>query len=152
MTSFCMVIVLKVTQVLTRKKKWRHASELCVDWIDSFVWTVRYVKSGLKLHSNHWSFHYLYERFVWFFSPSWKAVITENTSLSWLTFLTSELFGSVVQVIILDTASLVSLEFTKSVGSICLAKDSIYFRIATLTWEMKRDLWSSGAGKDAFFS
>lgn len=59
--------------------------------------------------------------------------MTANYSSSWLTFLTSELFGSVVQVIILDTASLVSLEFTKSVGSICLAKDSIYFRIATFT-------------------
>lgn len=49
------------------------------------------------------------------------------------TFLTSELFGSVVHVMILETASLVSLEFTKSVGSICLARDSMYFRIATLT-------------------
>lgn len=68
-----------------------------------------------------------------------RTVITARTSLSWLTFLTSELFGSVVQVIILDTASLVSLEFTKSVGSICLAKDSIYFKIATFTWEVKWD-------------
>lgn len=49
------------------------------------------------------------------------------------TFLTSELFGSVVHVMILETASLVSLEFTKSVGSICRARDSMYFRMATLT-------------------
>lgn len=149
MISFCMVIVVKVTQV---KNIWRRASELCVNWIDSFVWTARYVKSGL-LKVWFWSLNFSLS--LWqvclVFSPSWRAIITANTSLSWLTFLTSELFGSVVQVIILDTASLVSLEFTKSVGSICLAKDSIYFRIATLTWEMQRDLWSSGVGKGAFF-
>lgn len=50
-----------------------------------------------------------------------------------LTFLTSELLGSVVQVMMRDTASRVSLEFTKSVGSIWRARDSMYFRMATLT-------------------
>lgn len=50
-----------------------------------------------------------------------------------LTFLTSELFGSVVHVMIRETANRVSLEFTKSDGSICLAKDSMYFRMATFT-------------------
>lgn len=51
-----------------------------------------------------------------------------------LTFLTSELLGSVVQVMMRETARRVSLEFTKSVGSICLARDSIYFRMATFTY------------------
>lgn len=50
------------------------------------------------------------------------------------TFLTSELLGSVVQVMMRETASRVSLELTKSVGSICLARDSIYFRMATFTY------------------
>lgn len=36
-----------------------------------------------------------------------------------------------------DTANLVSLEFTKSAGSICLARDSMYFRMATLTCNLK---------------
>lgn len=54
-----------------------------------------------------------------------------------LTFLTSELLGSVVQVMMRDTANLVSLEFTKSGGSICLASASMYLRMATLTWVTK---------------
>lgn len=53
------------------------------------------------------------------------------------TFLTSELLGSVVQVMIRDTANLVSLEFTKSPGSICCARVSMYLRIATLTCKEK---------------
>ncbi len=56
-----------------------------------------------------------------------------STTPKKLTFLTSELLGSVVQVIMRDTANLVSLEFTKSAGSICRARDSMYFRIATFT-------------------
>lgn len=54
-----------------------------------------------------------------------------------LTFLTSELLGSVVHVIIRDTAKRVSLEFTKSPGSICCARVSIYFRIAAFTCKNK---------------
>lgn len=42
--------------------------------------------------------------------------------------------GSVVHVMMRDTARRVSLEFTKSVGSICRARDSMYFKMATLTW------------------
>lgn len=51
------------------------------------------------------------------------------------TFLTSELLGSVVQVMMRETARRVSLEFTKSVGSICRARDSMYFKMVTLTCE-----------------
>ena len=65
-------------------------------------------------------------------APSWNVfgkapsnmvnsgVFNSNREISTIcaAFLTSELFGSVVQVIIRETASLVSLEFTKSVGSI----------------------------------
>lgn len=51
-----------------------------------------------------------------------------------ITFLTSELLGSVVQVMMRDTASLVSLEFTKSGASICNVSVSMYFRMATFTW------------------
>lgn len=49
------------------------------------------------------------------------------------TFLTSELLGSVVQVMMRETASLVSLEFTKSGASICNVSVSIYRRMATFT-------------------
>lgn len=49
------------------------------------------------------------------------------------TFLTSELLGSVVHVMIRDTASLVSLELTKSCGSICSVSVSMYFNMATFT-------------------
>lgn len=52
-----------------------------------------------------------------------------------ITFLTSELLGSVVQVMMRDTASLVSLEFTKSGASICNVSVSMYFRMATFTWD-----------------
>lgn len=37
-----------------------------------------------------------------------------------------------------DTANLVSLEFTKSPGSICCARVSMYFKIATLTCKEKQ--------------
>lgn len=50
------------------------------------------------------------------------------------TFLTSELLGSVVQVMMRDTARRVSLELTKSAGSIWRARDSMYFKIVTFTW------------------
>lgn len=50
------------------------------------------------------------------------------------TFLTSELLGSVVQVMMRETASLVSLEFTKSGASICNVSVSIYRRMATFTY------------------
>lgn len=49
------------------------------------------------------------------------------------TFLTSELLGSVVQVMMRETASRVSLEFTKSGASICNVSVSMYFRMATFT-------------------
>lgn len=60
-----------------------------------------------------------------------KSIYGDNNSVP--TFLTSELLGSVVHVIMRDTARRVSLELTKSVGSICRARDSMYFRMATLT-------------------
>lgn len=52
------------------------------------------------------------------------------------TFLTSELLGSVVQVMMRETASLVSLEFTKSGASICNVSVSIYRRMATFTYRL----------------
>lgn len=59
---------------------------------------------------------------------------TEHCSEASVTFLTSELLGSVVQVMMRETASRVSLEFTKSGASICRVRVSIYFRMATFTW------------------
>lgn len=55
------------------------------------------------------------------------------------TFRTSELLGSVVQVMTRDTARRVSLEFIKSPGSICLARVSMYLRIATFTCRGKHN-------------
>lgn len=93
---------------LSQRRRERFACS-CVEWFTS-LWT-RFFSNTAKD------------------SPSVKL----RCSSCGHTFLTSELFGSVVQVIILETASLVSLEFIKSVGSICRARDSMYFRIATLT-------------------
>lgn len=97
---------------------------------------------------------------------TWKIKILDNKSqnrkldIVWqvLTFLTSELLGSVVHVIIRDTARRVSLEFTKSPGSICCARVSMYLRIATFTYKNKesheeyRKMWHSvGRMKDNSF-
>ena len=49
------------------------------------------------------------------------------------TFRTSELLGSVVQVMMRETARRVSLRFTKSGASICRVSVSMYFRMATFT-------------------
>lgn len=59
--------------------------------------------------------------------------IEDEVVILLLTFLTSELLGSVVQVMMRDTASLVSLELTKSGASICSVSVSMYFRMATFT-------------------
>lgn len=56
------------------------------------------------------------------------------------TFLTSELLGSVVQVMMRETASLVSLEFTKSGASICNVSVSIYRRMATFTYRLNTEI------------
>lgn len=64
--------------------------------------------------------------------PAVKIMDTSRSGLRF-TFLTSELLGSVVQVMMRDTAKRVSLELTKSVGSICRARDSMYFKMATFT-------------------
>lgn len=59
----------------------------------------------------------------------------------WRTFLTSELLGSVVQVMMRETASRVSLEFTKSGASICNVSVSIYLRMATFTCDAKTHIY-----------
>lgn len=62
------------------------------------------------------------------------------------TFLTSELLGSIVQVMIRETASRVSLEFTKSGASICSVSVSMYFRMATFTCNTNTHLHRSVRG------
>lgn len=52
-----------------------------------------------------------------------------------------------------DTAKRVSLEFTKSVGSICRARDSMYFKMVTLTCMVRYELvmiWTSGADQSCW--
>ena len=67
-----------------------------------------------------------------------RACVAAVWTVSVHTFRTSELLGSVVQVMMRDTARRVSLELTKSGASICSVNVSMYFRMATFTWTHTR--------------